>query len=80
MSETKLKYEGMELVLKYEGMDIVGLPVYSSGGRYYVDVEPRKRYEPKICTKLYNNFDGEPDYPIRADKVVIFLPERVTWD
>lgn len=56
-------------------------PVYKcpTNGRLYVDVEPRKGYEPKICTKLDNCFDGEPDCPVKSEISFVFIPYRDTW-
>lgn len=66
-------------VLTFIGSDSWNRPVYSdAGGRLYVDTDPWKGHPPKICTKLYNVFDGEPDCPVEGD--FEFVPERNTWD
>lgn len=74
----------MILKLNYIGNDSHQLPVYECDGRLYVDADPRKHVQPKICTKYKNGFDSEPDTPIyvidslkNAD--LIFVPERITW-
>lgn len=68
-----------KLVLNYKGRDSWDRPVYEAGGRLYVDVEPRKGREPKICTKYNNEFDGEPDMPIAEGTEVEFVPGRDIW-
>lgn len=68
-----------KLVLNYKGRDSWDRPVYEAGGRLYVDVEPRKDREPKICTKYNNEFDGEPDMPIAEGTKVEFVPGRDIW-
>lgn len=68
----------MRLTLTLLGRDSWSRPVYEgSNGRLYVDVEPRAGYQPKICTKLNDAFDGEPDTPVHAD--FVFKPRRDTW-
>lgn len=68
----------MRLTLTLLGRDSWAWPVYGgSDGRLYVDVEPRADRQPKICTKLDNAFDGEPDTPVHAD--FTFVPRRDTW-
>lgn len=69
-----------ELILHYKGRDSWDRPVYEADGRLYVDVDPRKSFEPNICTKYNNEFDGEPDDPISEDVQVTFVPRRDTWD
>lgn len=44
----------------------------------YVDVDPRKDWAPNICTKYQNDFDGEPDDPVRGVDF-IFTPCRDVW-
>lgn len=39
---------------------------------------------PKLCSALYNAFDGEPDTPLEVmkrykDKAIVFIPKRDTW-
>lgn len=73
------------LLLKHIGRDSWGRPVYEDeSGRLWKDVEPRSGKVPKLCTALYNNFDGEPDIPLEAmerykDARIVFVPERDTW-
>lgn len=74
----------LTLELQYMGNDSFERPVYKNGEDLFVDVDPRKSVEPRICTKLNNEFDGEPDTPIDVmkkykDARVVFFPERVTW-
>lgn len=53
-------------------------PVYEgSDSNLYVDTDPRASYQSPICTKHRNAFDGEPDYPVRAD--FTFVLSRDTW-
>ena len=68
-----------KLVLAYKGNDRWDRPVYEADERLYVDVNPRSRYAPEICTKYNNEFDGEPDTPIPSDIEVEFVPERILW-
>lgn len=69
----------MPLLLTFVGRDSWDRPVYESAGRLYVDVDPRKYRTPDICTKLNNEFDGEPDTPIAEGTEVEFVPARDTW-
>lgn len=74
-----------KLTLTHIGRDNWERPVYISGDKLYVDVDPRKGSRPDICTKLDNVFDGEPDMPISAMQrfegvEVEFIPRRDTWD
>lgn len=65
------------LILTLLGRDGWSRPVYEGGdGSLYVDIEPRADCPPKICTKLDNAFDGEPDVPVRAE--FTFVPRRDT--
>lgn len=71
-------------VLNYIGNDNFARPVYGNGNNLFVDVDPREYREPKICTKLNNCFDGEPDTPIKymeeyKDMEVLFFPKRIIW-
>lgn len=74
------------LTLKYIGRDSCDLPVYETEeGQLLVDTDPRCDSSPNLCTKLNNNFDGEPDTPIRYIakykdvSIITFLPERDVW-
>ena len=68
----------MKLTLELVGRDSWGRPVYKAGQKLYVDVEPRADRAPKICTKQYNAFDGEPCDPVAAE--FEFLPRRAVWN
>ena len=68
----------MKLTLTFVGQDSWSRPVYEdSNGKLYVDVDPREGWAPSICTKLNNDFDGEPDCPVTAE--FEFVPKRVLW-
>lgn len=72
------------LVLNYVRNDSFNRPVYENGNTLFVDVDPRKDKEPKLCTKLNNCLDGEPDTPIEYIKKyegvgIEFSPKRITW-
>ena len=67
------------LHLNLKGRDSFDRPVYESGGKLYVDTDPRKHMPAEICTKADNEFDGEPDWPIDDDIEVVFIPARDTW-
>lgn len=73
------------LLLEYKGRDSRSRPVYEDeAGKLWKDVEPRADSGPKLCSALYNAFDGEPDAPIECMSKyegvpVVFLPERGTW-
>ena len=69
-----------KLILNYKGRDDWERPVYECAGRLYVDVNPRKDYNPKICTKYNNEYYGEPDVPIARDIQVEFVPCRDIWN
>ena len=66
------------LELTYKGRDDWDRPVYECDEKLYVDVEPNSDY-PHICTKSNNEFDGEPDYPIKGDIKFSFVPSRDRW-
>lgn len=74
-----------KLLLKHKGRDSWSRPVYEDeNGQLWKDVEPRADRGPKLCTALYNAFDGEPDIPLEAmerykDARIIFEPKRDTW-
>ncbi len=68
-----------EATLTFVGCDSWDRPVYERNGVLYVDVDPRPQMQPNICTKAGNEFDGEPDSPIRADVEITFVPKRYTW-
>ncbi len=68
-----------QMLLILQGRDSWDRPVYKGPDRnLYVDVDPRKGWGPNICTKYQNDFDGEPDGPVR-DVDFIFTPFRDVW-
>lgn len=73
------------LLLRHKGRDSWDRPVYEDEtGKLWKDVEPRADDAPKLCSALYNAFDGEPDTPLEVmerykDKAIIFIPKRDTW-
>ena len=73
------------LLLRHKGRDSWERPVYEDEtGKLWKDVEPRADDGPKLCSALYNAFDGEPDTPLEVmerykDKAIIFIPKRDTW-
>ena len=68
-----------QMLLIFQGRDSWDRPVYKGpDGNLYVDVDPRKGWGPNICTKYQNDFDGEPDDPVR-DVDFIFTPHRDVW-
>ena len=68
----------MKLTLTFLGRDSWSRPVYEDDdGHLYVDTDPRADRPPHICTKLDDNFDGEPDMPVKAETA--FVPSRDTW-
>ena len=73
------------LVLRHKGRDSWDRPVYiDESGTLWKDVDPLPDIQPKLCTALYNAFDGEPDTPMAyiskyRGTPVVFLPERDTW-
>lgn len=73
------------LLLRYKGRDSWDRPVYiDENGKLWKDVDPLQDRPPKLCTALYNAFDGEPDTPMEymskyKDVQVVFQPERDTW-
>ncbi|MPN64221.1 hypothetical protein SDC9_211992 [bioreactor metagenome] len=68
-----------KLILTFKGYDSWDRPVYECNDRFYVDVNPLSTSNPKICTKYNNEFDGEPDTPIKEDIEVEFVPKREVW-
>lgn len=75
----------LKLTLAYIGNDSYNRPVYKNQReKLFVDVDPRKDHDPKICTKYQNAFDGEPDTPIDCitaynNAEIEFIPKRITW-
>ncbi len=68
-----------QMLLILQGRDSWSRPVYKgSDGNLYVDVDPRKGWEPNICTKYQNEYDGEPDDPVRGVDFT-FTPYRDVW-
>ena len=68
-----------QMLLIFQGRDSWDRPVYKgSDGNLYVDVDPRKNWGPNICSKYQNEFDGEPDTPMK-DIDFIFIPYRDVW-
>ena len=68
-----------QMLLILRGRDSWDRPVYKGpDGNLYVDVDPRKGWEPNICTKYQNDFDGEPDTPVK-DVDFTFVPFRNVW-
>lgn len=73
------------LLLRHKGRDSWDRPVYEDEtGKLWKDVEPRADDGPKLCSALYNAFDGEPDTPLEVmerykDKAIVFMPKRDTW-
>ena len=69
-----------QIILTYVGRDSWSRPVYIHEGVYWVDVEPRKDHKPMLCTKMHNQFDGEPNNHMQEGIEVIFEPACDTWD
>lgn len=73
------------LLLRHKGRDNWDRPVYEDeNGKLWKDVEPGINCKPKLCSALYNAFDGEPDTPLEVmarykDKAIVFIPKRDTW-
>lgn len=68
-----------KLQLLYRGRDNWDRPVYEANGHLYVDTDPRSGHGPNICTKLNDDFCGEPDTPISEDIEMEFIPHRDIW-
>ena len=67
------------ITLEFIGCDRCGRPVYDHDCRLYVATDQRQHKAPRLCTKLRNAFDGEPDTPIDHQVQISFIPHRVTW-
>ena len=68
-----------QMPLIFQGRDSWDRPVYKGpDGNLYVDVDPREDWEPNICTKCQNEFDGEPDTPVKGVDFT-FVPCRDVW-
>lgn len=66
--------------LTFIGFDSWDRPVYEDQNmKLWKDVDPCSDRNPKLCSALNNNFDGEPDIEMRGGDVR-FYPDRVTWD
>lgn len=68
-----------KLQLVLQGRDNWNRPIYEADGHLYVDTDPRNGQNPKICTKLNDDFFGEPDIPISEDIEIEFIPHRDIW-
>ena len=79
-SRWRMEAAPQHLELKHIGRDSWDRPVYESGGRLYVDTDPRSLHRPEIYTKSGNDFDGEPDVPVDENLVLDFRPMRDCWD
>ena len=73
----------MERVFKFIGQDSWDRPVYEGeDGTLLVDTDPISTRPIRLCTKMNNRFDGEPDTPIEYTKHKndeIKVDRRVTW-
>ena len=73
------------MMLTFKGTDSWDRPVYEDeNGCLLVDTDPRKGRIACLCAKLNNEFDGEPDVPVRvvekySEEIFEFNPCRVTW-
>lgn len=72
-------YDMAKLILNYKGRDSWNRPVYESEGRLYVDINPHEGCRASLCTKCGNEFDGEPDIPIKEGTEVEFVSGRDVW-
>lgn len=60
------------LKLNYVGTDFWSRPVYKDQhGKLWKDVELGKYEHPSLCSSTNNEFEGEPDYPIKADFIIL---------
>ena len=67
----------MKKTLTHVGRDHWSRPLYrDENGRIWVDVEPRSKYTPCLCTITDV---GEPCDPMRPDIEVEFVPRRDVW-
>lgn len=73
----------MTRIFKFLGQDSLDRPVYEGDdGTLLVDVDPRSTRPISLCTKMNNEFDGEPDTPIEHTRYKhdeIKVDRRVTW-
>lgn len=75
----------MNMVLTFKGMDSFDRPVYiDEAGKLWKDVDPLSNCKPNLCTAYNNEFDGEPDTPMKYIKryegvKIEFIPERKIW-
>lgn len=73
----------MKKTLEYIGNDSWCRPVYKDeNGKLWKDTSMgRFKGKPYLCSALNNEFDGEPDCPIKSTIEVTFIPEYInTWD
>lgn len=69
--------------LEYIGNDSWSRPVYKDeNGKLWKDTSMgRIKGKHNLCSAVNNEFDGEPDCPIKSTIEVIFIPEQInTWD
>lgn len=71
--------------LRHIGRDSHDRPVYEDAdGKLWKDVEPRADRPAKLCSTLYNSFDGEPDAPMEYIEQyqgvkIRYMPKRDIW-
>lgn len=72
-----------KIKLEYIGTDSWDRPVYKDENKtLWKDVDPREDLPPNLCTSANNEFDGEPDMPMRVFEKykqvqIEFVPERI---
>ena len=68
------------LKLKPIGTDSWSRPVYENQyGHLWKDIA-LGRNNPKLCSALYNAFDGEPDLPIRRSFIILSNEKQIDED
>lgn len=69
----------MAKVLTYIGRDGRSRPVYEDENeKLWKDTDCRAGWQGVLHSSYHNDFDGEPDCPMKSNIECIFIPERIT--
>jgi hypothetical protein len=69
----------MKKTLTFIGRDSWCRPVYKDeNGRLWKDVDCRPKWWGPLCSCVGNDFEGQPESPMRSDIEITFIPARVT--
>lgn len=65
-------------ILTYIGIDSWGRPVYKDeNSKLWKDTDNRRGWLKELYTASENDFEGEPDLPMKKNIDCIFIPNRI---